>query len=125
MPLFGQILVALYQEDIVDEDDIRAWHSLPASKGENRKPGTDTENFKKCWVIGAHMIKQFDDQESDDNGEDSDSEEDSEAMGPGSNPRAERSKVEETKDDANSDPLDAPQSEEESAESEGDDLVSS
>ncbi|EDR14254.1 uncharacterized protein LACBIDRAFT_142306, partial [Laccaria bicolor S238N-H82] len=29
MPLFGQILAALYQEDIVEEDDIRAWHKLP------------------------------------------------------------------------------------------------
>ncbi|XP_006458207.1 hypothetical protein AGABI2DRAFT_64187 [Agaricus bisporus var. bisporus H97] len=66
MPLFGQILVALYQDDIVDEDDIRAWHVLPVSKGEDRKPGTETDNFKKCWLIGTHMLKQFDDQDSDD-----------------------------------------------------------
>lgn len=76
MPLFGQILAALYQEDIVDEDDIRAWHGLPASRGENQNSGTDTENFKKCWVVGAHMIKQFDDQDSDEDGEESTSEED-------------------------------------------------
>lgn len=66
MPLFGQILVALYQDDIVDEDDIRAWHVLPVSKGEDRKAGTETDNFKKCWLIGTHMLKQFDDQDSDD-----------------------------------------------------------
>jgi translation initiation factor eIF-2B subunit epsilon len=65
MPLFGQILAALYQDDIVDEDDIRAWHKLSASKGEGRKPGSETDNFKKCWLIGSHMINQFDDQESD------------------------------------------------------------
>jgi translation initiation factor eIF-2B subunit epsilon len=69
MPLFGQILVALYQDDIVDEDDIRAWYVLPASKGEDRKPGPETDNFKKCWVIGSHMIKQFDDQGSDESDE--------------------------------------------------------
>ncbi|KAJ3561900.1 hypothetical protein NP233_g9905 [Leucocoprinus birnbaumii] len=66
MPLFGQILAALYQDDIVDEDDIRKWHSLPASKGEGRKPSPEADSLKKCWVIGSHMIKQFDEQESED-----------------------------------------------------------
>ena len=74
MPLFGQILAALYQADIVEEDDIRKWHSLPESKGDERKPGVETENFKKCWVIGSHMIKQFDAQGSDESEEDSESE---------------------------------------------------
>ena len=69
MPLFGQILAALYQEDIVEEDDIRGWHILPSTSGEGRKTGVETENFKKCWAIGMHMIHQFDDQESEsDNG---------------------------------------------------------
>lgn len=65
MPLFGQILAALYQEDVVEEDDIRAWHKLPIAQGEERKPGPETENFQKCLTIGAHMIRQFDEQESD------------------------------------------------------------
>lgn len=78
MPLFGQILAALYQEDIVDEDDIRSWHILPASKGEGRKPGPETESFKKCWLIGSHMIKQFDEQDSDEGSEESESEEEKE-----------------------------------------------
>jgi len=65
MPLFGQILAALYQVDTVEEDDIRTWHSLSESRGEDRKPSLETENFKKCWVIGSHMIKQFDAQGSD------------------------------------------------------------
>lgn len=73
MPLFGQILAAFYQVDIVEEDDIRKWHSLSNSKGEGRKPGVETENFNKCWVIGSHMIKQFDAQGSGSE-EDSDSE---------------------------------------------------
>jgi len=62
MPLFGQILAALYQEDIVEEDDIRAWHGLAQSKAE--KPGVDTDNLKKCWMIGTKMVEQFDAQES-------------------------------------------------------------
>jgi translation initiation factor eIF-2B subunit epsilon len=69
MPLFGQILAALYQDDIVEEDDIRRWHALPASKGVGLEPGTITENIKKCWSVGARMIVQFNEQDSD---EDSD-----------------------------------------------------
>ncbi|KAG6878693.1 hypothetical protein C0993_011508 [Termitomyces sp. T159_Od127] len=78
LPLFGQILAALYQDDIVDEDDIRKWHRLPTAQGEGVKANDDVlENLKKCWNIGAHMIKQFDEQESDeDSDEDADEEED-------------------------------------------------
>lgn len=74
MPLFGQILAALYQEDIVEEDDIRAWHKLPIAQGEGRKPGPETENLQKCLTIGAHMIRQFDEQESDSEEEESEDE---------------------------------------------------
>ncbi|KXN85472.1 putative translation initiation factor eIF-2B subunit epsilon [Leucoagaricus sp. SymC.cos] len=70
MPLFGQILAALYQDDIADEDDIRKWHDLLASKGDERKPSPETDNFKKCWLIGSHMIKQFDDQGSEEEDDD-------------------------------------------------------
>ncbi|KAL0569888.1 translation initiation factor eIF-2B epsilon subunit, GEF [Marasmius crinis-equi] len=69
LPLFGQILAALYQDDIVEEDDIRAWHQLPSSQGDGN------EQMKKCWLIGGHMVQQFDEQESD---EDDDEEDDSE-----------------------------------------------
>ncbi|KJA27539.1 hypothetical protein HYPSUDRAFT_198273 [Hypholoma sublateritium FD-334 SS-4] len=64
MPLFGQILAALYQDDIVEEDDIRAWHALPNAQPEE---GADAlaENMRKCWMIGTHMIQQFDAQGSD------------------------------------------------------------
>lgn len=99
MPLFGQILAALYQEDIVDEDDIRAWHALPVSKGEDRKPGPDTENFKKCWLIGSHMIKQFDDQDTDEDSEESESEETPGAKAPQSRGPAEESEEEEECED--------------------------
>jgi translation initiation factor eIF-2B subunit epsilon len=62
MPLFGQILAALYQDDVVEEDDIRQWHALPVSKGIGLKPGTTTDNIKKCWSVGTHMIAQFNEQ---------------------------------------------------------------
>ncbi|KAI0724098.1 nucleotide-diphospho-sugar transferase [Fomitopsis betulina] len=82
LPLFGQILVALYQADIVDEDDIRAWHARPSSKGEGYTPGSHREGFEKCWSIGKMMIEQFDEQESDEESEeDSDEEEEEEEKG--------------------------------------------
>ncbi|KAH7923504.1 nucleotide-diphospho-sugar transferase [Leucogyrophana mollusca] len=58
LPLFGQILAALYQDDIVEEDDIRSWHAMPSSQGEDVKSTSLRDNFKKCW--------NFDEQESDD-----------------------------------------------------------
>ena len=78
MPLFGQILAALYQTDIVEEDDIRAWHALSTSKGEDLPAITDAqlkENYRKTWIVGAQMIHQLDQQssseeESDDEDED-------------------------------------------------------
>jgi translation initiation factor eIF-2B subunit epsilon len=63
MPLFGQVLAALYQSDIVDEDDIRGWHATPEAKGVDLKPGPVTDNIKKCWGVGSLMIQQFDEQE--------------------------------------------------------------
>ncbi|KAK0450768.1 nucleotide-diphospho-sugar transferase [Armillaria borealis] len=44
MPLFGQILAALYQADIVEEEDLRA--------GVGLTPGTQTDNIRKCWNSG-------------------------------------------------------------------------
>jgi len=73
--LFGQILATLYQNDIVEEEDIRNWHALPEAKGENVKNGVLLENLQKTWIVGARMIHQFNEQESDDEsseGEDSD-----------------------------------------------------
>ncbi len=125
MPLFGQILAALYQEDIVDEEDIRAWYNFPGSKGENRNSGTDAENFKQCWDIGTHLIKTLDDQDSDEDDEESASEEEPEVNASGSDQQVEDSEDEEIEDDVNSDTPGAPrqqgldESEEESTESEG------
>jgi len=64
-PLFGQILAELYQADIVEEDDIRAWYASTAAKGTGLKAGPTAENVKRCWAVGARMIQQFDEQESE------------------------------------------------------------
>lgn len=59
----------------MEEDDIRKWHKKPSAQGQGAKPPGSQDNFKKCWSVGAHMIKQFDEQESEEESED-DSEED-------------------------------------------------
>lgn len=76
-PLFGQILAALYQNDIVEEEDIRNWHAKPEAKGEGVKSGNIQENMQKTWIVGARMIHQFNEQESSSD-EESDAAEDSE-----------------------------------------------
>lgn len=64
LPLFGQILASLYQEDIVEEDDIRAWHAKSIAKGADLKPGQLLDGVKHCWTVAGKMIEQFDAQES-------------------------------------------------------------
>lgn len=69
LQLFGPILAALYQDDIVDEDDIREWHASPAAKGEGVKSTSVLEAARYCWVVGQKMIEQFDAQESEESDE--------------------------------------------------------
>jgi len=64
--LFGHILLALYQNDIVEEEDIRNWHAQPEAKGEDVKDRKLLEGLEKTWRVGAGMIHQFNEQESDD-----------------------------------------------------------
>lgn len=64
--LFGLLLGALYQEDIIEEEDVRAWHRKPESRGKKGVPG-----MEKCWLVGSRMIEQFNAQDS---GSESDSE---------------------------------------------------
>ena len=80
--LFGQILAALYQTDVVEEDDIRAWHKLKTSQGGDIEDAAVVENMNKCWMIGSKMIEQFDEQEDETESEtesEQDGEEESEA----------------------------------------------
>lgn len=73
--LFGQILAALYQNDIVEEEDIRNWHAQPEAKGEDVKDRKLIENLQRTWIIGARMIHQFNEQESDEDEDESGSSE--------------------------------------------------
>ncbi|KAI0720955.1 nucleotide-diphospho-sugar transferase [Cerioporus squamosus] len=97
--LFAQMLVALYQQDLVDEDDIRAWHKSPAARGEGVKPGSPlAEGLKKCWEVGAKLLEQL----SEDS-EDEESEEESEEDAPEATAKAtakEESESEESDEDS-------------------------
>jgi translation initiation factor eIF-2B subunit epsilon len=64
--LFGQILLALYQNDTVEEEDIRRWHAQAKAKGEGIKNSTLLENVQKTWIVGARIIHQFNEQDSED-----------------------------------------------------------
>lgn len=75
--LFGPILAALYQNDIVEEEDIRNWHAKPEAKGEGVQGGNLLANIQKTWIVGARMIHQFNEQESSSD-EESEEAEDSE-----------------------------------------------
>jgi translation initiation factor eIF-2B subunit epsilon len=70
--LFGQVLVAFYQGDIIDEDDLKNWQRLPASR---TGQGASAENHKKFWVIGSRILQQLVEQDSE---EESDEDEDDE-----------------------------------------------
>ncbi len=50
----------------MEEEDIRNWHAQPEAKGEDVKDQRLLENLRKTWIIGARMIHQFNEQESDD-----------------------------------------------------------
>jgi len=67
--LFGQVLVAFYQSDIIDEDDLENWQRLPASK---TGQGGSAENHKKFWVIGSRILQQLAEQESEEESEEED-----------------------------------------------------
>lgn len=76
IPLFGQILLALYENDIVEEEDIRNWHTQPEARGEDVNDRNLLENLRTTWIVGAHIIHQFNELESDDDEGESGSEDD-------------------------------------------------
>ncbi|KAJ7219182.1 nucleotide-diphospho-sugar transferase, partial [Mycena pura] len=65
LALFGQILAELYQADIVEEKDIRAWHGSAAGRGEGLQGGPIAENVKRCWTVGGRLLEQIDELESE------------------------------------------------------------
>ncbi|KAL1745637.1 nucleotide-diphospho-sugar transferase [Schizophyllum fasciatum] len=104
LPLFGQILAAMYQEDVVEEDHIRAWHELPASRGVGiGASGERLENIRKCRVVGEKMIQQFDAQESSEESEEEDDEDDSSPPPAAAKPPPESDDDEDEEDDDDDD----------------------
>jgi hypothetical protein len=65
-------LVAFYQNDVIDEEDLTNWQQLPASR---TSQGDSAENHKKFWVIGSRILQQLVEQDSE---EESDEDEDDE-----------------------------------------------
>lgn len=53
----------------MEEEDIRNWHAQPEAKGEGINDRRLLENLQRTWIIGARMIHQFNEQESDDDDE--------------------------------------------------------
>ncbi|KAF9053571.1 nucleotide-diphospho-sugar transferase [Hymenopellis radicata] len=104
MPLFGKILASLYEQDIVDEEDIRAWHALPSAKGSDLPPSTRADNVKKCWEVGKALLEQLDDQESESEGEDDDEPEEG-SEGEGSE---DESEDEDSEEDESEEEIDKP-----------------
>ncbi|KAI0328553.1 nucleotide-diphospho-sugar transferase [Cubamyces sp. BRFM 1775] len=87
--LFAQLLAAFYQQDLVDEDDIRAWHASPAARGDGLKPGSPlAEGVRRCWAVGAKMIEQLASDSEEESEEESEDESEDERPGQKSGPAA-------------------------------------
>lgn len=117
LPLFGQLLAALYQHDIVEEDHIRAWYQKPAARGEGLKDGHSLEGVRRCWAVGRKMIEQFDEQESSDD-EDDEEEGAVEKKAPAQATNKTAGKDEESEDEEDEDEDEEAESEDEDEESE-------
>lgn len=70
-PWFGIFLRALYDGDVVDEDALLKWRSLPAAQGEGAKE-SEQELYKEVFAKGKQYVDVLELMESDD---DDDSEE--------------------------------------------------
>ncbi|KAI0665130.1 nucleotide-diphospho-sugar transferase [Cubamyces menziesii] len=117
--LFAQLLAAFYQQDLVDEDDIRAWHASPAARGEGLKPGSPlVEGVRRCWAVGAKMIEQLasdSESESEEESEDGRPEQKSGARAPVKPAAKQESSSEEEDEDEDEDSEDESESEDGSA----------
>ena len=62
-------MVAFYQGDIIDEDDLENWQRLPTSK---TGQGDSAENHRKFWVIGSRILQQLVEQDSEEESDEDD-----------------------------------------------------
>ena len=67
-----------YEADLVDEDDIKEWHSSPTTQGIDVEPEDYGSDLNKLWVIGGRLLAHLesDDESEEDSEEDSESDED-------------------------------------------------
>jgi hypothetical protein len=61
-----------YEADLVDEDDIKEWHSSPTTQGIDVEPEDYGSELNKLWVIGGRLLAHL---ESDDESEEDSEEE--------------------------------------------------
>lgn len=69
------MLTALYNTDVVDEDDIKGWLSNPDSRGLGQKK-EQTAAMNDCLMQGARLLQHL--QQMDDSDEEEEEEEESE-----------------------------------------------
>jgi translation initiation factor eIF-2B subunit epsilon len=74
-PWFGIVLRALYETDVVAEEDLVEWRDLSAAQGEGQGEENKKKQWKEMWVKGKAYVDVLEDMESDDD-EDDDEEED-------------------------------------------------
>jgi translation initiation factor eIF-2B subunit epsilon len=65
VPIFGNILATLYNEDIVDEDDIRAWHKSSRARGVGSGNEDTRASMERLRRVGTAMIERFEESDSE------------------------------------------------------------
>lgn len=68
-PWFGLFLRALYDGDVVEEDALLKWRSLPAAQGEEAK-ASERETYKEVFAKGKQYVDVLEQMDSEDDEED-------------------------------------------------------
>ncbi|EIW73036.1 hypothetical protein TREMEDRAFT_42152 [Tremella mesenterica DSM 1558] len=76
MPVFGILLRAVYETDIVSEEDLVEWRSLSSARGEGAKDEDEKKKWVEVFVKGKAYVDVLEQMDSED--EDEDDEEDEE-----------------------------------------------
>lgn len=73
-PWFGVVLRALYESDMVGEEDLVEWREMSAAQGEGQAEEGAKKRWKEMWVKGKAYVDVLEDMESDDEDEDEEEE---------------------------------------------------
>ena len=74
-PLFGIILRALYETDVIGEEDLVEWRSLSAAKGEGARNEEEKQKWAEVYAKGKAYVDVLEQMESDDDDDEDDDEE--------------------------------------------------